>query len=72
MTETHASLSRKEIRQIFQRHRGAALALSKELGVSHTTMSLWLRGKTVSARIAEAAQTRAHELLELEGSINVA
>lgn len=63
MPTTDATLTRKQIKDIFQRHRGTAAALARELDISPVTVTLWLRGKVVSARIAEAAQIRAAELL---------
>ncbi len=63
MPITDASLTRKQIKDIFKRNHGAAAALARELEISPVTVTQWMRGKVVSARIAEAAQQRALQLL---------
>ena len=62
-----AQLTRKEIRGIFKRHRGAAFKLANELGIARNTVGLVLRGKGTSKRVMEAAHKRAMELLAEEG-----
>jgi len=59
-------LTRKQIRQIFDRHRGAAYKLAEELGKSRNTVSQVLRGKGTSQPILDAARARAAELLASE------
>ena len=65
MTETRI-LERREIRAVFRRHRGTAYRLAAEIGLSRTTVSQWLRGRITSRKVADAAQTRALELLRAE------
>lgn len=66
MDRPPASLTRIEIRKIFRRHRGSANFIANQLGVTAATISLWLKGKTTSQRIADAACAKALELLERE------
>lgn len=72
MPTTEASLSRKQIRDIFQRHKGAANALAAELEVSHVAVSKVLRGKDKSQRILDAAHARALELIKADRATNAA
>jgi hypothetical protein len=65
MNETQ-TMSRKEIRQVFREHRGAAAELAAKLHVSKTTISLVLRGKNTSERILTAAREMAEGLLAKE------
>lgn len=44
------------------RHRGELARLADQLGVTRTTVSQVLRGRTVSERILQAAAERAAEL----------
>jgi predicted transcriptional regulator len=60
------TLERENIRQILQRHLGSIQRIAELLGVSHTTVSLCLSGKTTSKRIMEAAHGKAIQLLEQE------
>ncbi len=55
-----------EIRRIFQKHYGAQSELARELTLSPKSISGWLKGNIVSARIAEAAQRKAQELSQKE------
>lgn len=64
----NATPSRPEIRKIFKRNFGAAMAVAKALDISHVSVSLWLKGKTTSARVAEACEAKALELLAEEGA----
>lgn len=59
----HKPLSRGELRRLFKRHHGSITALALELGVTQPMVSYWLRGRTKSARVAEAAQRRGLELM---------
>lgn len=68
MATPDATLTRKQIKALFQRNRGTAAALARQLEISPVTVTQWLGGKVVSARIAEAAQLRAAELLGKEQS----
>lgn len=63
---TAATLTRKQIKEVFARNRGQVLRLAKELDLTHTGISLVLRGKSKSARVLKAAERRALELLEQE------
>lgn len=40
--------------------------IADSLGIRQTGVGLWIAGRTESARIAEAAQQKARELLKLE------
>lgn len=62
----HAPLKRTEVREILKRHPGSISTIADELGVTTTTVSMWLRGKTTSARIETACHKRAHEFLQQE------
>lgn len=61
-----ATLTRKQIREIFERNRGAQIEVARDLGIAHVNVSKWLRGKQTSARIAEAAHRKALQLLDQE------
>jgi IS30 family transposase len=65
-----AKLPRRTIRAVLRRHRGTCASIARDLGVHPVTISKWLAGQAVSARIAEAAQAKAQELLarEAEGA----
>lgn len=63
LTKDSTTLKRHEIRGLFRKHHGAAAGLARELGITESMMSRWLKGKSDSARIEEAAQIRARELL---------
>lgn len=66
-------LGRAAIRKLFRekRHVGviAEIARSLDPPVSGTAVTLWLKGKTTSARIAAAAQAKAAELLKNGASV---
>lgn len=66
MQTTEATLTRKQIRSVLANNRGSAAALAKEIGVTHGALSLWLKGKSTSKNIAQAAQTKASQILEQE------
>lgn len=67
MTQSPA-LTRRQIRSIFARHRGAAYQLAASMGISRVTLGTWLRGGMTSQRIQCAATDRALELLAEENS----
>jgi hypothetical protein len=56
-------MRRTEIRAVLSRHKGAKTKLAKSLEVSLTAVTLWLGGKTTSAKIAAAAERMALELV---------
>lgn len=60
-------LTRVEIRKTLKRHRGSVVSLAAELSIKPQTVSIWLKGRMTSKRIADAAQAKAISLLELEG-----
>lgn len=64
MAVAEASLTRKQIRQVFQQHKGEANALAAKLGCSHVAVSQVLRGKGKSQKIFGAAHERALELMK--------
>jgi len=68
MEKSTTNLTREEIGVILRRHRGSMAAIADSLypPIRQTGVSLWLTGKTTSARIAEAAERKARELLDLE------
>ena len=51
---------------MLRRHRGICASIARDLGVNPVTISKWLAGQAVSARIAEAVQAKAQELLARE------
>lgn len=55
-------MSLTKIRRVLLRHRGELSRLAEQLGVTRTTVSQVLRGRSVSARILQAAAARAAEL----------
>lgn len=59
-------MRRSEIRKLFRRHRGAAAEISRTLGVTPVTISLWLRGKRKSARLDTKIAEYARRLLARE------
>ena len=59
-------LTREQIGQILRRHKGSQIAIADALGIRGSSVNTWLQGKSTSARIAEAAQKKALELLEVE------
>ncbi len=61
-----ATLRRTEVRAILQRHRGAIGKLAADLKINRVTLSEWLRGRTTSRRIEEAATARAVQLAASE------
>lgn len=64
-------MTRAEIRKLFRANPGSVVDVARRLGITHVTVSLWLRGKTTSARVEQAAREKALELIE-RGSSNVA
>jgi len=67
-----SGMRRTEIRRVLDRHRGSKIGIARTLGVSHSAVSVWLRGRTTSARIAAEAEKVARELVEAEQSATVA
>jgi transcriptional regulator with XRE-family HTH domain len=65
MTDTQ--LSNRQIRAVFRRNHGSAKKLAEDLELSASTISLVLRGKGKSQKVADAARVRAAELLAGEG-----
>jgi DNA-binding transcriptional regulator YdaS (Cro superfamily) len=61
-------MSREKIRSILGRQFGSKTALARRLGVTPNAISVWLSGRTVSARIAAAAELAAKEILERDGA----
>lgn len=61
-----ASLTRVQVREVLRRHRGSILEIAADLGITHVTISQWLKGKTTSRRVAEAATKKALDLLASE------
>jgi len=51
-----------KIRRVLIRNRGEIRRLAKQLGVTPTTVSQVLKGRSTSKRILEAAAARAAEL----------
>lgn len=62
----NATLTRRQIKDIFRANKGSVARLAIKLDLKHPTISDWLRGKTTSERIAVAAQKMALELRESE------
>lgn len=62
------TLTLEDINDVLHRHRGSITRVAESLTppITHNAVTLWLQGKTVSARIAEAAQAKASELLQQE------
>ena len=60
------TLKRTEIRSVLDRHPGSKGQIAESLGIKSQNISKWLKGQTVSRRIAEAANSKALELLEQE------
>ena len=65
MTE-QTTLRRTEVRAILLRHPGACAQVAEVCGVTPSTVSQWIHGKTTSKRVAEAATGKALRLLEEE------
>ena len=63
---SESTLTRVQVREVLRRHRGAIKEVADELGIKHPTVHQWLKGKTTSARVAEAATRKALHLLEKE------
>ena len=61
---TTATMTRKQVRETFGRHRGEVVALARSLEVTHATVSAVLKGRGKSARVLAAATKRAIELQE--------
>lgn len=67
MAQTQAQkLRRVEIREILKRHVGSIGELAGHLRITSQSVSMWLRGKGTSQRIADAAEKKALELLQTE------
>ena len=64
MSTTQADLTRAEIRKILRRHYGSQTEVARFAGVTVQHVNSWLKGKTVSANVANAAQTIARQLEE--------
>ena len=62
-------MSRKEIREVFKRNRGAATRLAESIGKSKTTVSFVLRGRAVSRDVLEAARKMAEDLAAKDGAV---
>lgn len=62
-------LTRVQIRQVLDRHLGSKKAIAEELGLTSASISRWLKGQSVSRRVAAACLARAERLLEQEKSI---
>lgn len=58
---------RRKIRKLFRANRGSIVAIARELGVTSTSVSLWLSGRMKSARIAGACERFALALQNREG-----
>lgn len=69
---TQATMPTREIRRILKRHPGTIAGIARDLNITISSVSMYLRGKGTSARIAEAAQTKALELIEKENAARVA
>lgn len=65
-TQSAATLTRVQIRTVFDRHRGSRKQIAAALGVSHVSVTNVLKGRGKSARILRAAEQRALELLAEE------
>lgn len=66
MPTDSSTLRRTEIRRIFDRNRGAQADVAKTLGISHVSITQWLKGRMDSKRVAEAMQLKALALLAEE------
>jgi transcriptional regulator with XRE-family HTH domain len=62
MSSTQETLKRTEIRAVLRANKGSIQRIADQLGIKQQNISKWLRGQTVSARIAEAAQSEALRL----------
>ena len=56
------TVSLAKVRRILLKRRGALSEIAQALGVSRTTVTRVLQGKATSARILEAALSRAQQL----------
>lgn len=72
MQTTDTNLNRSEIRKVFKRNIGSVARVSRTLGITHVTVSLWLKGKTTSRRVEAECRRVASELLEQEGTRDAA
>lgn len=59
-------MRRVEIRTVLNRNKGSKQRLASELGISASAVSIWLSGRSKSARVAAAAEKLASELLSNE------
>lgn len=65
-SEKTVQLRRPQVREILKRHRGSISQIADELGITTTSVSMWLRGRGVSRRIEAASQVKALQLLKSE------
>lgn len=65
-TNARQGMRRTEIRTVLRRHKGSVVQIARDLGVSHASVSMFLAGRSKSARIAVAAEKLANELLTNE------
>lgn len=68
MQTDSSTLRRAEIRRIFDRNRGAAAQLARDLVINPASISQWMKGRIDSKRIADAARIKALDLLAEEKS----
>jgi predicted transcriptional regulator len=66
MAETQVALGRTEVRRILKRHPGCIARIADELELTPTSVSMYLRGRGTSARIAAACHDWALDMLKLE------
>ena len=60
------NLSRKQIKAVFRRNRGASANLARELGIKQNSISDWMRNRGRSKRVHEAILSRAADLVAAE------
>lgn len=65
-TETFTSGQRKQLQRLFRRHHGAQRIVAARAGVTAPSVSRWIRGDFVSAKIAKHAVVYAAELEAME------
>ncbi|CAB4131141.1 DNA binding HTH domain, Fis-type [uncultured Caudovirales phage] len=59
-------LEREEIKAVLRRYRGSMSGIARGLGIDPVNVSQWLKGRCISARVAEACERTALHLLNLE------
>lgn len=59
--------SRKAIRRLVKRNRGAATAIAERAGVTIQSVSIWLAGRMNSANIALAAELVLYDIKRRTG-----